>query len=163
VFYCPLDFTWAVRRRDARMRPDVLVLAELELWPNLIRRPAGRRAGGRRQRPLSDKSFAGYRRIGPLADGPRAAADRPLIACKTTLCRTVSRAGRAADTCHVTGSLKFDGAETDRPIHGPAAWRQLAKSGQDDVVFLAGSTQDPEEQMAIDAFRSSRPSTRGCA
>src|SRR5690606_33375100 len=36
VFYCPLDFSWAVRRAMGRVRPDLLVLAELELWPNLI-------------------------------------------------------------------------------------------------------------------------------
>ena len=37
VFYCPLDFTWAVRRAMRAIRPDLLVLTELELWPNLIR------------------------------------------------------------------------------------------------------------------------------
>ncbi len=36
VFYCPLDFSWAVNRAMRRVRPDLLVLAELELWPNLI-------------------------------------------------------------------------------------------------------------------------------
>ncbi len=37
VFYCPLDFTWAVNAAMRRIRPDLLVLAELELWPNLVR------------------------------------------------------------------------------------------------------------------------------
>lgn len=36
VFYCPLDFTWAVDAAMRRIRPDVLVLAELELWPNFV-------------------------------------------------------------------------------------------------------------------------------
>ncbi|MBR4975409.1 MAG: 3-deoxy-D-manno-octulosonic acid transferase, partial [Thermoguttaceae bacterium] len=36
VFYCPLDFTWAAKTALRRLRPDALVLAELELWPNLI-------------------------------------------------------------------------------------------------------------------------------
>ncbi|MBN2291083.1 MAG: 3-deoxy-D-manno-octulosonic acid transferase, partial [Pirellulales bacterium] len=34
VFYCPLDFTWATRTAVRRVRPDLLVMAELELWPN---------------------------------------------------------------------------------------------------------------------------------
>ncbi|MFZ5830332.1 MAG: 3-deoxy-D-manno-octulosonic acid transferase, partial [Planctomycetota bacterium] len=34
VFYCPLDFTWAVASAMRRIRPDLLVLTELELWPN---------------------------------------------------------------------------------------------------------------------------------
>ena len=33
VFYCPLDFSWAVNAAMRRIRPDLLVLAELELWP----------------------------------------------------------------------------------------------------------------------------------
>ena len=36
VFYCPLDFTWAVGPAMRRIRPTLLMLAELELWPNLI-------------------------------------------------------------------------------------------------------------------------------
>jgi 3-deoxy-D-manno-octulosonic-acid transferase len=36
TFPCPLDFTWAVNRVLDRVRPDLLVLGELELWPNLL-------------------------------------------------------------------------------------------------------------------------------
>src|SRR5688572_2405915 len=43
VFYSPLDFSWAVRAAMRRIQPDLLVLAELELWPNLI--AAARRHG----------------------------------------------------------------------------------------------------------------------
>ena len=38
AFPCPLDFTWAVDRTLDRVRPDLLVLGELELWPNLLDR-----------------------------------------------------------------------------------------------------------------------------
>ena len=37
VFFCPLDFTWAVKRTLRHLKPDQVVLTELELWPNLIR------------------------------------------------------------------------------------------------------------------------------
>src|SRR5918997_3748213 len=43
TFYAPLDFSWATRRAMARIRPTVLALVELELWPNLIR--AAKRSG----------------------------------------------------------------------------------------------------------------------
>ena len=36
VFYAPLDFSWAVAAAMRRIRPSLLVLVELELWPNLI-------------------------------------------------------------------------------------------------------------------------------
>ena len=67
VFYCPLDFSWAVRNAMRRIRPSLLVLAELELWPNLIANAKQHGAkvaiiNGR----LSDHSFPGYRRIRPF-------------------------------------------------------------------------------------------------
>ena len=50
--------------------------------------------------------------------------------------------------------MKFDGA-ADRPRQpGHARLAELAGFGPDDVVFLAGSTQEPEEQLALDAFAS---------
>ena len=65
VFYCPLDFSWAAAAAMRRIRPDLLVLAELELWPNLIR--AARRFGARVaviNGRLSEHSFRGYRWTG---------------------------------------------------------------------------------------------------
>lgn len=38
VFFCPLDFSWAVKRTFKNLDPALFVLTELELWPNLIRR-----------------------------------------------------------------------------------------------------------------------------
>src|SRR5262245_50593502 len=36
VFFWPLDFTWAVGRALRRVRPNLVVLAEGELWPNFL-------------------------------------------------------------------------------------------------------------------------------
>src|SRR4051812_21974285 len=36
VFYWPFDFSWAVRRALRRVRPDLVVLAEGEVWPNFL-------------------------------------------------------------------------------------------------------------------------------
>ena len=68
TFYAPLDFSWAARRAVARVRPTVLALVELELWPNLVR--ASKQAGARVaivNGRLSVRSHRGYRRLrGPL-------------------------------------------------------------------------------------------------
>ena len=53
----------------------------------------------------------------------------------------------------VTGSMKFDGVKGNRQAPEVMQLRQLAGFQDDDVVFLAGSTQAPEEQLAVDAFR----------
>jgi 3-deoxy-D-manno-octulosonic-acid transferase len=61
--------------------------------------------------------------------------------------------GAPVDRVHVTGSLKYDGAQTDRNNPRTQALIALAGIEKNDIVFLAGSTQEPEEQIAIDIFR----------
>jgi 3-deoxy-D-manno-octulosonic-acid transferase len=153
VCYCPLDFSWAVRRAIARIRPTCLVLAELELWPNLI--AAAKRAGaevvivnGR----LSDRSFRGYCRLRPLVARVLRRVD--LIAAQNEeYAERFTELGARPERVYVTGSLKFDGAQSDRA--NPTTRRLAALAGfrDDDLVFLAGSTQEPEESLALDAFR----------
>jgi 3-deoxy-D-manno-octulosonic-acid transferase len=152
VFYCPLDFSWAVRTAMRRVRPAILVLAELELWPNLIKAAKDHDArvaivNGR----MSDHSFPGYRRIRPLVAAVLRQID--LIAAQNDESADRFRAlGAPPDRVVVTGSLKYDGAQTDRKNPRTLVLRQLAGVDDDDIVFLAGSTQEPEEQYAIDIF-----------
>ncbi|HMO36401.1 MAG TPA: glycosyltransferase N-terminal domain-containing protein, partial [Gemmatales bacterium] len=37
IVWFPFDFSWAVRRALNLIQPDLMILAELELWPNFIR------------------------------------------------------------------------------------------------------------------------------
>jgi 3-deoxy-D-manno-octulosonic-acid transferase len=153
VFYCPLDFSWAVRRAMRRVRPDLLVLAELELWPNLIlaAKVHGARVAIINGR-LSDKSFPGYRRIRPAVAWLLRRIDLVATQNHESANRFLAL-GAPADGVHVTGSLKYDGAETDRDNPRTAALRELAGFAAGDVVLLAGSTQEPEERFAVDAYR----------
>lgn len=153
VFYCPLDFSWATARAMQRVRPDLLILAELELWPNLI---AAAKANGARvaiiNGRLSDKSFRGYRKIRRLVGGVLAQID--MIAAQNAdtaerFLKLGARKGRVSST----GSLKFDGATTDRENPRTRPLRELAGFSREDVVFLAGSTQSPEEEMSLRIFK----------
>jgi 3-deoxy-D-manno-octulosonic-acid transferase len=157
VFYCPLDFSWAVRAAMRRIRPTLLVLAELELWPNLIMaaKEQGTRVAIVNGR-LSDHSFPGYRRIRPLV--ARVLRQIDLIAAQNDeSAERFCALGAPLQRVFVTGSLKYEGAETDRNNPRTAALRQLAGIAEDDIVFLAGSTQEPEEQTAMDVFRRLSP------
>lgn len=153
VFYCPLDFSWAVRRALRRIRPEMLVLAELELWPNLIaeaRRQGVRVAvvNGR----LSERSHRGYRRVRPLIRRTLRQVD--LIAVQNDEYRErFLDLGADESTVLVTGSVKFDGAQSDRDNPVTRRLAALADIRSDDLVFLAGSTQAPEERLAVEAFR----------
>lgn len=157
VFYCPLDFSWAVATAMRRIRPTCLVLAELELWPNLI--SAARRGGARVavvNGRLSERSFNGYRRLRWLI--ARSLAQIDLIAVQNgEYAERFLRLGARSDTVKVTGSMKFDGAQTDRANAATQRLRRLAGIGEGDLVFLAGSTQEGEEEAALSAYRALAP------
>jgi 3-deoxy-D-manno-octulosonic-acid transferase len=157
VFYCPLDFSWAVRKALLRIRPTLLVLAETEIWPNMIEAAKTLHipvaiVNGR----MSDRSARGYQRF--------RAVFRPLIK-RLDLIAVQTQAfadgfaslGGRLETIHVTGSVKFDRAVFDRDNPHTRRLARLAGVTPDDRVFLAGSTQAPEEQLALDAFRSLAP------
>jgi 3-deoxy-D-manno-octulosonic-acid transferase len=157
VFYCPLDFSWAVAAALRRIRPDLLVLAELELWPNLMaaaRRRHTRLAivNGR----LSERSWRGYRRAGFLIRRVMRQLDWVGAQSETYAAR-FRDLGVASDRLAVTGSVKFDGAECDRSNPSTRRLADLAGFTPEDIVFLAGSTQHPEESLALEAFRKLAP------
>ena len=152
VAYCPLDFSWAVRRAFRRMRPNVLLLAELELWPNLIReaRRTGVKVGVINGR-LSQRSHAGYRRIRWLMEPLLGQLEWIAVQTDEYADRFVDL-GLPREKAIVAGSLKFDGAEVDRENARSLALKSLAGFSDGDRVFLAGSTQQPEEEYALAAF-----------
>ena len=58
----------------------------------------------------------------------------------------------------VTGSVKYDGACTNRDHPRTRAMRELFGIGQD-LVLVAGSTQEPEESMILRTFAEARKRT----
>jgi 3-deoxy-D-manno-octulosonic-acid transferase len=157
VIYCPLDFSWAVSRAMRRIRPALLVLTELELWPNLV--SAARRHGAKIaivNGRLSERSYRGYRRIRWLVRRVLAQIDLVAVQNREYAERFVSL-GPRSKTIHVTGSIKFDGARTSRGIQETQRLSQLAGITKRDIVLLAGSTQDPEEALALSVFERLAP------
>ncbi len=152
-FYCPLDFSWAVDEAMRRVQPDLLVLSELELWPNLIE--SAKRQGAKVaiiNGRLSERSYRGYSRIGWLVASVLAKVDC-IAAQNTTYAERFRQLGGSPDATHVTGSIKFDGAVTNRNNAETASLRRLARIPEQAIVFLAGSTQAPEEALALEAFQ----------
>ncbi len=154
VFYCPLDFSWAVQRAIRRIRPNILVLVELEIWPNLIRfaRKFGVKVviiNGR----LGNRSFQGYQRLGGLIRSVLRDVDG-IAAQNAVYADRFQSLGADRKRILITGSMKYDGVETNRSNPSTCYLRGLAHIGDEDVVFLAGSTQEPEEALALETFRS---------
>lgn len=149
VTWMPLDFTWSVRRALRRVRPDLVVLVELELWPNFIR--SCRQAeipltliNGR----LSDRSFRGYHRLRPLMTSLWKSF-AALHVQTDDYARRFIGLGAEPEQVHVTGSIKFDGVQTDRDSPAISELRRSLGIAPHEQVFIAGSTIAPEEEMAL--------------
>ncbi len=163
VFYAPLDFSWAVRNAISRLKPDMLILAEQETWPNLIMycKTSGIRIALINGR-ISDGSYARYRIIRSFWRLVMRQLDLVCVQGET-YAEWFRNLGVKPDAVHVTGSLKFDNAQTDRNNPATQTLRQLADIAPGETVFLAGSTQDPEEELAVNtwlALRNSHPKLR---
>lgn len=157
VFYAPLDFSWAVRRALKRVQPDFLVLIELEIWPNLLL--TAEKLGvpvvvmnGR----LGEKSFRNYSRIRPVMR--RVMRTLTLVTAQDEASAERFRSlGVAPEKVFNVGSIKYDGAQSDRQNEKTRRLARLWNVEPTDRIFLAGSTQEPEEEMAVEVFRRLAP------
>jgi 3-deoxy-D-manno-octulosonic-acid transferase len=156
VFWWPLDFSWAVRRALRRVQPSLVVLAESELWPNFLL--AAKRHGvpvavinGR----MSPRSLRRYRRLGALARWLFGHVD--LLAMQNEdYAANVRKLADDPERVRVTGNVKYDGVETDRGNARTEELRQLLHVRAEELVWAAGSTQAPEEEIALDIYRRAR-------
>jgi 3-deoxy-D-manno-octulosonic-acid transferase len=156
VFPFPFDFSWAVRRTLRAVAPRLVVLAEGEIWPNFLlacRRLAIPVAviNGR----MSPRSRRRYERLAWVARPLFRHLD--LLAVQTAdYADAVRRLGAQPDRVHVTGNVKYDGVNADRAHPRTAELRRLLGVQADDLVWIAGSTQAPEEEIALGIWQRLR-------
>jgi len=156
VFPFPFDFSWAVQRSLRCICPRLIVLAEAELWPNFLM--AARRRGvpvavinGR----MSPRSLKRYQRLGPLPRWLFRKVDLLLMQTEH-YARGVRILGAYPERVHVTGTVKFDGVLTDR--HNPRTHflREMLQVKDGELIWIAGSTQAPEEEIVLRIWRNLR-------
>ena len=151
VFYFPLDFAFAIRPYLTALRPELIVIAETEFWPNLLRLA---HAGGARiavvNARISDRSWPGYRRFRRILVKVLPQVDLFLAQTGEDAIR-LTDIGAPAGRVRVTGNLKFDVPTPAAPpiVASLSAAFQQANAGP---VIVAGSTVDDEERLLLQAF-----------
>ena len=149
----PLDFSWSVGRFLDAVRPDVVGLVELELWPNFVRQCRRRDVpvcviNGR----LSERSFRGYRRIRRFI-GPSFASLASAAVQDAVYAERFRAMGVPAESCVVTGSMKWDASHIQDPADVPGARKLASEMGidRDKPLIVAGSTGPGEEALLHEA------------
>ena len=154
--YLPYDTGWTVERFLVRNKPQICLLMETEIWPNLMARCAARRlpvvlVNAR----LSERSLKKARRLGSLMID--AARQLQRVGAQTSGDAERIRSLGVTDV-EVTGSIKFDVTPSAAML---ALGRQMRRQIGDRPVLLCASTRDGEEAMILDALGASNlpPST----
>ncbi len=104
---------------------------------------------------LSARSYRGYRKI-RWAMGPTLWRLDCVAAQTVEYAERFIDLGVPRDRVQVTGSVKYDGLESDRDNSLTRAIRKALGLSSADVVFVAGSTMEGEEAAALAAYRSAR-------
>lgn len=150
--YLPYDLPGACRRFFRHFRPEIGLLMETELWPNLIA------AGQAFDIPillvnarLSARSQRGYLRLAPLV--------RPMMRqLAAVAAQTPADARRlaaiGANKVEIFGNLKFDVDPAPEKIALGRSWRETLGTRP---VCLAASTREGEEALIVDAFLRALP------
>lgn len=156
VFRFPIDFSWAMQRIIDHYQPQAIVLTELEVWPNLISLAEQQNIpiaviNGR----LSDRSFRNYRR-GRWVASLWFSRLRLVVAQSEQYAQRFRELGVWAERVKVAGSIKFDAVKTDRHQKATADLRARCQIAADELIFLAGSTSAPEEEIVWQVFKQVR-------
>ena len=157
VFYFPLDFAFAIRPYLDALRPDLVVVAETEFWPNFLRLTKSRGAAiAVINCRISDRSFPGYKRLRfwfpRLLTKTLNNVDIFLAQSEEDRRRLVEIGAPAANVT-VVGNLKFDvGAPTPPPI--VASLRASFENSAAGPILVCGSTLEGEEGALLSAFRN---------
>jgi 3-deoxy-D-manno-octulosonic-acid transferase len=154
-FYVPLDWNVCVKRTLRQLQPALLLVAETELWPNLLR---GAHEFGSRivlvNARLSDSSFRGYRLVRPFMRRVLQNIDR-IFAQTPTDAERFRQLGAPPDRISVAGNLKFDGTP---PQIGELAGllQRVLQEIQRGPVLVAASTMPREEPLVLRAWQDVR-------
>ena len=146
--YLPFDYPVLMRRWLKWMQPQLLLILETELWPNLL---ANCKAlsiptlviNAR----LSARSAKGYRRFSALTQPMLRNISQILTQDKTSSRRFLAL---GAKDVQVAGNLKF---ELDVPKSSTQLAHSLKPLLQGRMVWVAGSTHAGEDELLIQAYQ----------
>ena len=147
ITYFPFDFPFAINNFLKRVKPNMVIIAETELWPDFAIKCKQKNIpliiiNGR----ISDASYGSYMLLKPFF--------KPVLNLYTKIFtqseidneRFISLGNKPENT-KVMANLKFDIEKVDVDID--------LKKGQN-KIFIAGSTHSGENEIVIDTFSKLR-------
>lgn len=151
VTYLPLDLSFIVRGVIDKINPSLFIIAETELWPNLVAYLFKKKVpivvvNGR----ISDSSFKGYLSIKFLL--------KPILNKISFFCAQTKRdaerlvcLGAPQNRIGITGNMKFD--ILTEPKKNYSDYRLKLNLDSKAKLLVAGSTHPGEEEIILEAYK----------
>lgn len=145
ITFFPFDMPYCVKRFFNKIRPDIILMAETELWPSFAMYARKKNIpllliNGR----ISDDSFKAYKYFGWFF--------KHIFACYTGIFtqseddrQKMIKMGARADKTEVMKNLKFDIQKNPNPINFNKA---------EERILLAGSTHKGEDEIVLKIFKN---------
>jgi 3-deoxy-D-manno-octulosonic-acid transferase len=147
IIYLPFDIPFCIKGAIKNIKPDLFILVETELWPNIIRLLHKNNIpllilNGR----ISNKSFRNYKKIKFFI---KDVLDRIDLFCmqSDSYSFRIQTLGANPTKIITLGNIKFD-KEYDLE---PLKWTEGLKQ-KDDIIIVGGSTHSPEEDLILDTY-----------
>jgi len=146
--YLPLDFSWVMKPLVTRLKPDLVLITETDLWANFLR--LCKKQGAQCylvNGELSERSTKRYEAVPFWTRHVFSAFD--LICAQSTHYRDrYVKLGVPMEKLFVTGNIKLDQVHPVAP--DITQWREsLGFTGSDQILTI-GSTHDPEERWFLE-------------
>jgi 3-deoxy-D-manno-octulosonic-acid transferase len=159
VFFLPIDHPLIIRRAIGKIQPSILLIAETELWPNLLR-SCGKKGipvvlfNGR----ISQRSFRRYFRFKFFFKECLKYISLFLMQTEEDRKRIFQIGGESQKT-RAVGNLKFD--QTFPPFTREALARIAKTLGLQgtEQIFIAGSTHSGEEEILVSLYKELKEMT----
>lgn len=152
-FYMPLDFPFSVKRVVNEIKPDLFIMTETEIWPNLIyelKRSKTKIAliNGR----ISDRSYPRYVKFRRFLQHTLDSIDL-FSMCSDEDAYRIAQMGADPGRVSVAGNIKIDSAFKP-PVPGIQDGLLRAYDLKDsEKVLVAGSIHPGEDQIIIDSYK----------
>ena len=153
VLYLPFDISFVVRKVLGYINPSALIIAETEIWPNLIMESDRRGipiiiVNGR----ISDRSFGRYKLVKAMLR-PVLKMVNIFIMQSDADSKRIICLGAQASSVKVSGNMKFDSAVSiDTVDKKDKDLMQMLGISDDDKLFIAGSTHPGEEEIVLSVY-----------
>ncbi|MEK7484562.1 MAG: 3-deoxy-D-manno-octulosonic acid transferase [Planctomycetota bacterium] len=150
VFRFPLDLSFLLERAFSRLKPQLIVLMELELWPNFLLMAAIHQVPvGVLNGRLSEKSFRNYRRFRWFSSWMLHLVQFYLVQNQEYADR-FAFLGITRKNIEVTGNMKMD---QKIPSASPDL-RERLQFSLNDLILVCGSTHPGENEILIEHYQT---------